>query len=259
MELKEKIVLITGGGSGIGRTVSRIFAQEGAIVIAASRSEPNLQSIVKEIQERGGQAFSYKTDISSYDQIKELFSFITRKFGRINTLVNNTGIAGPTEFIRNLEVEDWNQTLSINLTGAMLCSKEALRLMIPQGSGTIVNIAARAGVHGFMLRSPYSVSKAGLINFTQTLAMEVGRYNIRVNCISPGPVESERAKKVIAAKAESLKIPVDDIISEKTEKIALGRFILPEEVAWTAIFLASEKSSGITGQNLIVDGGIVHR
>lgn len=259
MGLEGNIALITGGAKGIGRAISLAFSNEGAVVIVASRNKSNLQSIVDEIQERGGNVHSVVTDVGKHSDIKGLMSYIKTKFGRIDTVVNNTGIAGPTESVDEVEIEDWQRTININLTGAMLCMKEALHVMIPRNKGSIINIGAGAGVHGFMLRSPYSVSKAGLINLTQTVAMEVGKYNIRVNCISPGPVKSERAEKVISAKSRALKIPVEEIISEKTSKIALGRFVLPEEVAHVAVFLASEKSSGLTGQNLMVDGGAVYR
>jgi NAD(P)-dependent dehydrogenase (short-subunit alcohol dehydrogenase family) len=158
----------------------------------------------------------------------------------------------------DLTIEDWDRTLAVNLTGAMLCSKQVIRYMVEQHSGTILNISARAGIHGFLMRSPYSVSKAGLINFTQTLAMEVGKHNIRVNCISPGPVEGERARKVIATKSKALNMPVERIMHDKTVRIALGRFVTAEEVANVAVFLASKKSSGITGQNITVDGGMIH-
>lgn len=257
--LEGNIALITSGATGIGRAISFAFADEGSVVIVASRSKSNLQSVVGEIEEHGGKAYSVVTDITSHEQIKELLSYIKTEFGRLDTLVNNTGIAGPTKSVEELEIEDWYDTLHTNVTGALLCIKEALQLMIPQRKGSIVNIGAGAGVHGFMLRSPYSVSKAALINLTQTVAMEVGKYTIRVNCISPGPVESERAEKVISAKSKSLKIPVEEIIREKTAKIALGRFLLPKEVADVVVFLASKRSSGITGQNLVVDGGAVHR
>ncbi len=259
MEFEGKIALITGGGMGIGSAISHAFSKEGAIVMIASRNENNLQSIVSKIQDNGAQAFFFKTDISSYDQVQKLMFHIKAEFGKLDILVNNTGIAGPTASVEAMPIQEWQQTLDTNLTGAMLCAKEALQLMIPQSAGAIINIAAGAGVHGFMLRSPYSVSKAGLINLTKTMAMEVGKNNIRVNCISPGPVESERAKNVIAAKSKALKIPIENIIREKTEKIALGRFLLPEEVANVAVFLASEKSSGITGQNINVDGGVLYR
>ena len=258
-EFKNKIVLITGGGTGIGRVIAQAFASENASVIIASRNKSNLIAVVQEIQDNGGKISSVEVDISCHNQVKEMFSSISDKFGRIDILVNNTGIAGPTSAVVDLEITDWSKTLETNLTGAMLCSQEALKIMIPQKSGNIVNISAQAGIHGFSFRSPYSVSKAGLINLTQTLAMEVGEYSVRVNCVSPGPVDGDRARKVLAAKSKKLNIPVDKIIREKTEKIALARFITPEEIANVAIFLASEKSSGINGQNLSVNGGIAYR
>jgi NAD(P)-dependent dehydrogenase (short-subunit alcohol dehydrogenase family) len=257
LQLKNKVAVVTGGGSGIGKAIALAFAKEGASVVVASRNEANLENVIKEIKTMGSRASAMRLDVSCHNQIREMVLRTVDEYGKIDILVNNTGIAGPTTEVADLKIEDWSETLAINLTGAMLCSREAIKFMIPQERGNIVNISARAGIHGFLFRSPYSVSKAGLINFTQTLAMEVGKYNIRVNCISPGPVEGERARKVFAAKSEALNIPVENIVLEKTAKIALGRFVTAEELANAAIFLASDKSSGITGQNIVVDAGII--
>ncbi len=259
MELIEKVAIVTGGGSGIGKAIAAAFAEQGASVVVASRNIDHLNETVCEIQTRGGMAAALPVDLSCRRQIENMVLKTHEQFGRIDILVNNTGIAGPTAAAADISLEDWEKTLMINLTGAMLCSQQVVPYMIQQRGGAIIHIAARAGIHGFLMRSPYSVSKAGLINFTQTLAMELGKQNIRVNCISPGPVEGERARKVIEAKSKALNMPVEKIMHDKTAKIALGRFVTAEEVANVAVFLASERSSGITGQNITVDGGMIHQ
>lgn len=259
MELVEKVAIVTGGGTGIGKAIAGAFAKQGAAVVIASRNRVHLDETLGEIRSRGGVAEVVPVDLSCRGQIEKMVRQTRKAFGRIDILVNNTGIAGPTAATAELTLEDWDRTLAVNLTGAMLCSQQVIPGMIEQHGGAILNIAARAGMYGFLMRSPYSVSKAGLINLTQTLAMEVGRYNIRVNCISPGPVEGERARKVIAAKSAALSLPVEHIMRDKTARIALGRFVTAEEVANTAVFLVSERSSGITGQNITVDGGMIHR
>jgi NAD(P)-dependent dehydrogenase (short-subunit alcohol dehydrogenase family) len=259
LELLEKVAIVTGGGSGIGKAIAAEFAGQGASVVVASRNKVHLNETVREIQVQGGVAAALPVDLSQSRQIEEMVLKTHERFGRIDILVNNTGIAGPTVAVHDLSAEDWERTLVVNLTGAMLCSRHVIPYMIEQHGGVIIHISARAGIHGFLMRSPYSVSKAGLINFTRTLAMEVGKHNIRVNCISPGPVEGERARKVIAVKSKALNIPVEKIMHDKTSGIALGRFVAAQEVANVAAFLASERSSGITGQNITVDGGMIHQ
>lgn len=255
MRLKDKVAIVTGGGVGIGKAIALAFTNEGATVVVASRNLENLEDVAAEIKAKGGKTTTIKTDVTDENQVKEMVSQTLSEYGKIDILVNNSGIAGPTLAVVDLKLKDWNQTIAVDLTGAMLCSREVLKDMIKRKSGNIINISSIAGKHGMVLRSPYTVSKWGLIGFTQTLSMEVGKYNIRVNCIAPGPVAGERVENIIRARSEALGIPEEEIAKQMTSRTSLGKFVTAEEVAWATVFLASDESSGITGQTLSVDAG----
>ena len=257
MRLKDKVAIITGGGFGIGKAITLAFADEGAIVVVASRNLTNLEQVVNEIKSKGGQATAIETDVSNEKQAQEMVSRTLREYGRIDILVNNSGIGGPTAGVVDMKLDDWNETLAVDLTGAMLCSREVLKDMIPRQSGNIVNISSRVGKYSLVSRSPYTVAKLGLIGFTETLAMEVGKYNIRVNCIAPGAVGGERNDNIIRATSKALGITFQEVAKQITDRISLRRFISAEEIAWPTVFLASDESSAITGQTLVVDGGTI--
>jgi NAD(P)-dependent dehydrogenase (short-subunit alcohol dehydrogenase family) len=155
-----------------------------------------------------------------------------------------------------MDLKGWNDLLSVNLTGAMLCTRYVLeKSMIPRKSGVIINITSAAGRKGLPTRSAYSSSKFAIIGFTQSLASEVGRYGIRVNAIAPGAVEGERIERVFNAAAKNMGIPYEQIVTNSNARSALGRMVKPEEVAALAVFLASEQSSAITGQTINIDAG----
>jgi len=255
VRLKDKVAVVTGGGVGIGRAIALAFANEGALLVLASRNLPNLKVVADEIKAGGSKATAIKADVSDENQVKELVSQTLSEYGRVDILVNNSGIAGPTAPVVDLKLSDWNQTLAVNLTGAMLCSREVLKGMIPRGSGNIINISSLSGRQGLPFRSPYTASKWGLIGFTQTLSMEVGKYNIRVNCIAPGAVAGERIENVLRARAEALGISYEEASRQATSRASLGRFVTADEIARTAVFLASDESGGITGQTISVDAG----
>ncbi len=259
MELRSRVAIVTGGSAGIGRAICLALAGQGATVVVAARNRDRLEETVREIRGRGGAAAAHSVDLARHEQIEEMVRETRREHGRIDVLVSNAAVAGPTAAAADLSASDWEATLAVNLTGAMVCARHVLPCMIEQRRGSIVNIAARAGMHGFLMRSPYAASKGGLIALTRTLAMEVGGHGIRVNCISPGPVDGEHARRVITEKAEALGIPYEQLMREKTAGIAMGRFVRAEEVAELALFLASDRSSGITGQNIVIDGGVIRR
>jgi NAD(P)-dependent dehydrogenase (short-subunit alcohol dehydrogenase family) len=184
-----------------------------------------------------------------------------KQFGRVDILVNNSGIAGPTARVVDMDLNQWNQTLAIDLTGSMLCAREALKHMIPQRTGNIINIVSEAGrgadgKSGYPFRSAYCCSKMGQIGLTETLAVEVGEYNIRVNAVSPGPIQGERIFNVIRKRAEATKRSFDEILSELTANCSLKRLATEEETAAVALFLASDESSGVTGQTIPVSCGL---
>lgn len=256
MRLKDKVAIITGGGSGIGRAISLAFASEGAIVVVAARTLPRLKEVADDIHSRGGTASAMAVDIADEINVQEMVARTVKEYGRIDVLVNNAGIPGPTANIADMDLDKWNEVLSINLTGAMLCSREVLANMILRKSGSIINISSVGGMSGFPMRSPYCVSKMGIIGLTETMATEVGDYNIRVNCISPGAVSGDRVLNAARAKGKALGIDYTKVLERLTKDYSLKRLIEPSEVATAAVFLASDDASAITGHTLVVSCGL---
>jgi len=255
MELEDKVAVVTGGGKGIGRAISLAFAKEGADVVIAARTETALKETAEEINKMGGHALPFVADISREDQVNELVSSTVRNLGKIDILVNNAGIAGPTAPVVDLRIEDWNGVIAVNLTGAYLCSKAVLKYMIKNKVGNIINIGSMAGTKGLWRRSPYVVSKWGILGLTKTLALEAGIYGIRVNAICPGLVEGKRLDDVFSERAKVMGISPDLIRKRAIDDTPLRRFVKPGEIARTAIFLASSNSDGITGQIICVNAG----
>jgi NAD(P)-dependent dehydrogenase (short-subunit alcohol dehydrogenase family) len=261
MRLKDKVAIITGGGRGIGKAISLAFASEGATVVAAATTLAKLEETVAEIESMGGRAKAIQTDITDEKQVERMVSETIRAFGQIDILVNNSGIGGPTARVCDLNLDDWNRVLAIDLTGSMLCAKHVLQRMIPRKSGAIINMAAeggRAGTGraGYPMRSPYCCAKMGVLGLTETMAVEMGEYNIRVNAISPAAVKGERLINVFKGRSDAAGIPFDEIWGKLTENYALGRITEESEVASTAVFLASDESSAITGQTIVIHCGL---
>lgn len=255
MRLKDKVAIVTGGGSGIGRAIALSFASEGASVVVAARTLSRLEETVGEIERAGGTAAAVRTDVSDEAMVRSMVETTIGRYGRVDVLVNNSGISGPTANVADMELDAWNEVLAVNLTGAMLCAREVLKDMTSRRSGSIVNISSGAGRSGFPMRSPYSVSKWGIEGLTRTLALEAGRNDIRVNCIAPGFVTGERMEKVMTARAEATGLNYEDLVKKAASGYALKRPVTPEEVAAVAVFLASDESAGITGQTVGVDAG----
>jgi meso-butanediol dehydrogenase/(S,S)-butanediol dehydrogenase/diacetyl reductase len=257
MQLDGKVAIVTGGGVGIGRAIALAFAKEGADVVVAAEAEPPLKETAAEIEKTGRKSLAVLMDLSDPEQPEAMVDKALEKFGRIDILVNNSGIEGPIKNVTEMDLKEWNELLAINLTGAMLCSQHVLeKSMIPRKSGAIINLASAAGRKGLPMRSAYSSSKFGIIGFTQSLALEVGKYGIRVNAIAPGSVEGERIERVFRVMAENLGISYEEVVKNSNARTALGRMLKPEEVAAVAVFLASEQASGITGQTINCDAGM---
>ena len=261
MRLKDKVAIVTGGGRGIGKAISLTFASEGATVVVAARTLSKLEETAEEIKSKGGRATAIQTDVSDEKQVQQMVAQTLDEHGQIDILVNNSGIGGPTARVVDLKLEDWSEVLAIDLTGSMLCSREVLKHMIPRRSGNIINIAAEGGRggdgrSGYPMRSPYCCAKMGIIGLTETLAVEVGEYNIRVNCISPAAVRGERLVNVVKGRSEATGVPFDELMSKITANYSLKRPTEESEVAATAVFLASNESSAITGQTIIPNCGL---
>jgi NAD(P)-dependent dehydrogenase (short-subunit alcohol dehydrogenase family) len=257
MQLEGKIAVITGGGRGLGKGIALTFAAEGSDVVIAARTETALKETAAEIEAIGRKCLAIVTDQAIPEQVRNMVDRTLERFGRVDVLVNNAGIGGPTLSVADMDLEAWKQTLAINLTGAMLCTKYILKDdMIPRRSGNIINISSVSGRMGHANRSPYSASKWGLIGLTQSLALEVGKYGIRVNCISPGPVVGERIEWATRQVSKNQGISYEQAVANEIARTALGRMVRPEEVGYLAVFLASDKSAGITGQTINCCAGL---
>jgi NAD(P)-dependent dehydrogenase (short-subunit alcohol dehydrogenase family) len=258
MRLKDKVAIITGGGVGIGEAIALRFAAEGAAVAVAARNMSRLDNVAGKIRADGGRALALQTDVSVEEQVKRMVASTIDEYGKVDILVNNSGIAGPTLNLVDLSLEDWNETLAIDLTGTMLCSREALKNMIPNRTGSIVNITSILGTMGLPMRTPYCSAKWGMIGFTQAVAKEVSRYNIRANCIAPGRTEGERMVNVYTARAAALGITYGEALAQDVGSTVeqMGRAtVTADEVAKVAVFLVTDDSSGITGRTFLVDAG----
>ncbi len=256
MKLKDKVAIITGGGSGIGKAIAHAFANEGAAVVVAARNFSRLEEVAKEIKSRGGKATAIQTDISDQKQVQRMVAQTLDEYGQIDILVNNAALATFNNAdVVDMNLDNWHDLLAVNLTGTMLCAREVLKSMIPRRSGNIINISSVAGISGLPKESPYSVTKWGLIGFTETLAIEAGKHNIRVNCISPGATRTKEFEGWVKDSAKDAGISYEEMMGKITDNNALKRIGEPSEIATCAVFLASDDSSAITGHNLIASCG----
>ena len=250
-ELSGKVAVVTGGGSGIGKATAIRFAQAGAQVVVAGRSRAPLDSVARETH-----GVAVVADVAAEVQVEALFAEVKASLGRVDVLFNNAGVSGPIMSLTEMDTKLWDECVAINLRGAMLCMKYAGRLMCEQKSGSIVNVSSLMGLKGYPMRSAYSATKFALIGMTEAFAHEVGPSGVRVNALCPGAVHGELMERVLARRAEAEGRPVEDIIKENyTDPAALRKWVSPEEVAEAALYLASDASSGITGERIKVDAG----
>lgn len=245
MLLKDKVALVTGSSRGIGRQIALALAEEGChVVINYLGSEDKAQSLAEEIRQKGQQAAFCKADVSSWEEASHLLDYALKTFGRVDILVNNAGITRDNLLLR-MSSRDWEAVLHTNLTGVFNCTKLALKPMIKQRWGRIINISSVSGITGNPGQANYSAAKAGIIAFTKSVAKEVASRNILVNAIAPGFIATDMTESLVQNDRQKLE-----------QAIPLGRLGKPEEVAAVAVFLASEKANYITGQTITVDGGL---
>jgi NAD(P)-dependent dehydrogenase (short-subunit alcohol dehydrogenase family) len=256
MRLAGRVAIVTGGGRGLGRAMALRFASEGAAVTVTGTSREQLEAAAAEIVAAGGRSLAVVADVASEPAVASMVAATVRAFGRLDILVNNAGIAGPTALVAEAACADWERTLAVNLTGAFLCAKLAIPHLIAQQHGRIINITSVAGRIGYAMRSAYAASKWGLIGLTRSLALELGPHGVTVNAIAPGAVRGERIGNVVRDRAAALGRTPTDIEREFfVEPTALKRMLGPEEIAATALFLASDEAGGITGETLGVTAG----
>lgn len=247
--LKDKVAIITGAASGIGRATAVLFAGEGAAVVMADMQEEALAETLAMVKEAGGQGVTRKTNVALEEEVKALVDAALAAFGRIDIVCNNAGIVGQYGGPEEWTGEDWQRVYAVNVLGAVYTTKHVAKHMQERNSGAIVNTASVAGIRSGAGGNAYSASKAALINFTMTAACDLGGYNVRVNAVCPGLIETGMTKPVFDyARAKGK----GDKLGSRCELRRYGR---PEEVAAAILFLASDEASYITGQALPVDGG----
>jgi NAD(P)-dependent dehydrogenase (short-subunit alcohol dehydrogenase family) len=244
--LENKVAIVTGGASGIGRATCQRFFQEGARVVVADRNRAGAEETCQLMEGTDRDSAAISVDISKADQVEALVSEMVSRFGKLDVLVNGAAILVRTPPLVEVEELDWDLTMDTNIKGLFLCCKYAIPPMLSQGAGSIVNIASMSGVRGVAYSVPYAVSKAGVIHLTKVAAAQYSTQGVRVNCISPGGVDTPQMRGSTAS-AQTFR--------ERNEEHPLGRVGRPEEIANLITWLSSDEASYVSGINYIIDGG----
>lgn len=246
----DKVVFITGGASGIGLVVARRMLADGYDVHVCDASPEAVSSLEKSDPQIGASV----ADIADLDAVGNLFSVIRQKHNRLDVLVNNAGIAGPTAAIEDIDPADWERTIAVDLNGQFYCTRLAVPMLKKSGGGSIINIASNAAFFGFPLRAPYTACKWATIGLTKTLAMELGPFGVRVNAICPGSVKGPRIDGVIERDAAERGMTPEEIREVYLRQSSMRIFVSADDVANLAAFLVSEAGASISGQALGLDG-----
>jgi NAD(P)-dependent dehydrogenase (short-subunit alcohol dehydrogenase family) len=259
MLLKDKIVLITGSGRGIGRAIAQLFAKEGAAIFLTARTEKELVATVEEISAAGGRAAFAVADLTYEAGCKRVFSAARAKFGLIDILVNNAGHYGPVVPVEEYPLEEFDKVIAVHLRAAFLLSKLVLPEMYLRKAGVILNISSLSAKAAFSWGSAYAAAKAGMLGLTRVTAAEAARKGVRVNALCPGPVtETQMSKDLGADLARKLGVSEKEQLAGFLNSLLQGRAQTSEEIARAALFLCSEQSSAMTGQSINVDGGAAY-
>ncbi|MBI3742954.1 MAG: SDR family oxidoreductase [Chloroflexi bacterium] len=255
MRLKDRVAIIAGGSAGIGEATAKLFAKEGAKVVVAARTQPRLNEVLRAVQ-KFGDAIAVEADTQKEADVAKMCEAAMKKYGRIDIMAAVAGYGGRVvKPAIELSLKEWNEVFDGNMTNTFLCSREALKYMIPaKRGGSILTFSSAAASTGNLNRSAYSAAKAAVVGYTRALAREVGPHGIRVNCISP-VASTEKLMSGLTAQAQRIGTTLEAVKKGITTGAALGRMPTPEEVAYTCLYLACDESSGITGQTIDVNCG----
>ena len=245
MRLKDKVAIVTGAASGIGKATATVFAEHGAKVVVADINEDSANQTVTTIRDAGNKAIYVQTDVTTLDNTERMVQETLNTYGKLDILVSSAGIAMRLP-VADLPEEDWHRCLNVNLTGVYLCAKAAIPTMQKNGGGSIINLSSIYGLVGADVRAAYVASKGGVTNLTRGMALDYAEDNIRVNCICPGFVETPLVAGVIKTPEEYKTL---------ADKHPMRRLAQPEEIAYGALYLASDESAFVTGIALPIDGG----
>jgi len=243
--LADRVAIVTGGASGIGKTVAIALADYGASTVIADLDKEAADRVISEIAERGQKAIATKVDVTNPNDVQNMVRFTLEHYGRIDILFNNAGIniRGPAE---TYALEDWNRLIAVNLTGMFICAQAVGKIMIKQGGGKIINTSSVSGKLGHPGNLAYAAAKHGVIGMTKVMAVEWGKHNINVNCIGPGVTRTPMTRTAFTDQQR---------YEELASKVPMGRLGEPEDLVGTVVFLASDASDYVTGQTIYVEGG----
>ena len=253
LSLQNKKIIISAGASGIGWATAKVCLSKGAIVYICDINNKSLNKIKKN-SFYNKKLFAYECDASDEEEVSNFFNQVKKKTKKIDALINNVGVAGPTGTIEKLTSDDWEQTLKVNVISHFYFTKLAIPMLKKNKGGSIINISSGAGIMGFPLRSPYAASKWAVIGVTKTLAMELGKYKIRVNAICPGTIKGDRMKRVIRDKAKFEKVSAKTIENDFISMASMKSWINPEDIGNMCAHLISNEANKVSGQVIAIDG-----
>ena len=255
--MAERVVIVTGASQGIGAAIATGFASGGDRVVLAARNQDALSDTADMVSAAGGTPMAVVTDVTDPDSVDALVDSVMAAHGRIDVLVNNSGVGGPSGRLWEIEPDEWKSTFEVNVFGVYLATRAVLPVMVDQGSGSVVIVGSITGKRPLFGRSSYAATKSAVVGLTRTLAAEAGPEGVRVNMVSPGFVAGPRLDWVIEAQAQARGITAGEVRAELEAESPMGRLTEPEDVARAVVFLASDDAAGMTGVDLNVNSGAV--